>query len=104
MLSNTHPADELSLIRAEMRRLRTREQELRDGFVSGDLPSIGSIARIEVRHQQRRVFQRDLLPPAVLRDDRYWTTRVSPVVTLTEREDHWVEEVDPDDIVVIEPF
>lgn len=104
MLPNMHPADELSLVRSEMRKLRAREAQLRDGFLKGELSRDGTIARVNLKVQRRRMLQRDRLPPDIQNDPRYWQMRESHVVQVEERSLEWDEDPDLDDVVLIEPF
>lgn len=104
MLPNMHPADELSLVRAELRRLREREQQLRDGFLSGDLPRDGAIARVNLTVQRRRMLKRDQLPSHIQNDPRYWQMRESRVVEIEDRETRWEEDAEIGDVIVVEPF
>ena len=99
-----HPADELSLLRSEMRKLREREAELREGFLKGRYSRDGTIARVNLKVQRRRMLQRDRLPPHIQNDPRYWQMRESHVVQVEERALHWEEDPDLDDLMVIEPF
>lgn len=103
MGTNIHPADELSLVREELRRLKAREAELRAGFLTGDLPRVGSIAQVGLKVQRRRVLQRNALPPSIQNDARYWKLAESHVVVVEDRDIDWVED-EVDDCPVIEPF
>lgn len=104
MLPNMHPADELSLVRSEMRKLRAREAVLRRGFLNGKLPRDGTIARVDLSVQRRRLLQRDSLPPEIANNPKYWQMRESQVVTVQERSMEWEEDPGLDDLMVIEPF
>ena len=84
-IRNLHPADELALIRGEITLLEAREAELRSGFLSGQLPVTGAAARVEIRQQQRRIFCKERLPPAILNDPQLWEQRVVLAVVVQKQ-------------------
>lgn len=76
---NMAPADELELVRAELKRLRAREAELRAQVLEeGAEP--GQDWRVEVVEQRRRTLDRSALPTEIADDPRYWKQSVSRVV------------------------
>ena len=76
---NMAPADELELVRAELKRLRAREAALREQvLVDGAQP--GEDWRVEVVEQRRRTLDRAALPPEIASDPRYWKESVTRVV------------------------
>jgi hypothetical protein len=77
--SNMPPADELELVRAEIKRLRAREAELRAAVLE-DGAEPGQDWRVEVVEQRRRTLDRTSLPPEISGDPRYWKERVARVV------------------------
>ncbi|MEM6906034.1 MAG: hypothetical protein AAF568_09085 [Pseudomonadota bacterium] len=77
---NLSPADELGLLRDEIRRLKAREAELREALISEPAARRGADFRVEVKEQTRRTFDRTLLPPEITDDPRFWKTSVSQVV------------------------
>ena len=85
MIPNLYPADEIAQIRAEIRRLEAREQELRAGFLAGKLPLVGYESRVEVRKAKRRVFLRDKLSAQVLSDPKLWEERLALTVIVVTR-------------------
>ena len=74
-LSPLLPADELGLLRAELRRLKAREAVLRQALLGDPLACAGRAFHATVRVQTQRVFLRDRLPPAILDDPALWTQR-----------------------------
>lgn len=86
------PVDEFARIRAEIRKLKSREQELRQTFLQGGRLRSNS-HEVVVKTQKRRVFLRDKLPAAVLQDPAFWEERETSVVSVRELED---------DVVLIE--
>ena len=68
MIRNLHSADELSLIREDMRRLKAREAFLRRGFLGDTLSRAGQDTVVEVAIIKVRKFLRDELPTAILQD------------------------------------
>ena len=77
---NMPPADELELVRAEIKRLRKREAELRGAVLDEGGAEPGQDWRVEVVEQRRRTLDRAALPPEIAGDPRYWKERVSRVV------------------------
>jgi hypothetical protein len=77
---NMPAADELELVRAEIKRLRAREAELRSVLLEEDGAEPGQDWRVEVVEQRRRTLDRAALPPEISRDPRYWKERVARVV------------------------
>lgn len=75
MICNLHPADELALIREDMRRLKARETFLRNGFLRDSLPRRGTDAVVEVKTLRSRVLLRDKLPDTIVDDPQFWEER-----------------------------
>lgn len=75
-MKNIHPADELAMIRADLRRLKEREAFLRKGFLTLRLPTRGEDAVASVKIVKQRRFRRDLLPKTVLDNADYWETEI----------------------------
>lgn len=76
---NMTPADELGYIRAEIRRLKAREAELRAEILeTGD--ASGTEYTIEIRTQERRTFDRSRLPQDIQDDPAYWKLSTSQIV------------------------
>lgn len=75
-MRNMHPADELAMIRADLRRLKDREAFLRNGFLTMRLPTRGEEAVASVKILKQRRFRRELLPPAVLDNAEFWETQI----------------------------
>ena len=61
-----HPADELAWIGATVRKLKLRESELRQEFLTGRATPAGDRFEAVVREQRRRTFLRDRLPRKIL--------------------------------------
>lgn len=105
-MRNIHPADELAMIRADLRRLKEREAFLRKGFLTKKLPMRGDEAVATVKILKQRRFRRDLLPQHVLDNADYWETQVvrhvhiDAAAKVPRRPSQFVVE----DIDVIEPF
>ena len=74
-LDELPPADELALIRDEMRRLKIREAVLRRLVLDDPALRTGHSARVIVQEQNRREIDIAALPPEIIRDSRYWTMR-----------------------------
>lgn len=78
--SNMAPADELELVRAELKRLRAREAALRAQVLENGGAEPGQDWRVEVVEQRRRTLDRAALPAEVAEDPRFWKETVSRVV------------------------
>ena len=75
------PADELADIRAEIARLKLREQTLRDGFIRHpDAELTGRWTRVEVTVTQKSRFDSALLPEVIRNDPAYLRESVSHIV------------------------
>lgn len=74
-------ADELADVRAQIASLKDREAALRAAILQrrGQVPD-GRWSRVEVVERTAQIFDKALLPPDILRDPRYWRTRVSRYV------------------------
>ncbi|MWD29164.1 hypothetical protein E0K89_016920 [Aquicoccus sp. SCR17] len=105
-MRNMPPADELAHVRAEIRALRAREAELRDGFLAGRLDPSGIEARIRVKQSRRKVFLRERLPTRLQTDPALWETRLCRVVQVEPLEGAAPSAPpgDEDDFDVIEPW
>lgn len=77
---NMPPADELELVRAEIKRLRAREAELRAAVLEEGGAEPGQEWRVEIVEQRRRTLDRAALPREIGNDPRYWKERVARVV------------------------
>lgn len=76
---NIGPADELGLLREEMRRLKAREAELRAEILdTGD--ASGAQYTIEIKTQERRTLDKDKLPTEILEDPYYYKISTSQIV------------------------
>mgnify|MGYP000101814726 CR=1 FL=1 len=75
------PADELAEIRAEIARLKLREAQLRDRLVKSPLATlIGRFHRVEISHDNTRIFDPALLPDPIRNDPAYWRERSQTIV------------------------
>jgi hypothetical protein len=81
-------ADALGDVRAEIQALKAREATLRQALIEArpNGPITGERYEVIVRENQRRVFDRDSLPKAILGDHRFWMTRVSKTVVTRPRD------------------
>ena len=75
-------ADALGDVRAEIRVLRAREADLRQAVIDArpNGPVSGQRYEVTIHEAERRVFDRDALPKAILADHRFWMTRTSRTV------------------------
>ncbi len=76
MIPILHPADEIALIRAEIRELEQREAALREILMQPGASRRGGIAQVEIKTTRRRLFLRDLLPQSILSDPAMWAEQV----------------------------
>ena len=86
MLVNRPTADELADVRAEIRTLKAREQELRDMVLHDPGKCRGVTHEVVIKRQKRRVFLRDKLPPHIIQNPEFWEDREAKYVTLRKRE------------------
>jgi hypothetical protein len=75
MLPNMCPADELALVRAQLRELQDREADLKIAFLTRRAPLLGRDHRVEIRSHNNLVFQSELLPENILKNPSYWRAR-----------------------------
>ena len=82
-MTTTCLADELAMIRAELRRLRSREVELCRALIAAPAAQrLGRWHEAEVTGGKRMVFNPWLLPAGLRQDPSYWQERGAPLVTL----------------------
>jgi hypothetical protein len=79
-----HPADELAMIRTDIRRLREREDYLRKGFLSLRFSTQGDDAVATVKIVKERHLRKDQLPAHLLDDPQNWETKVTRHVHIDE--------------------
>jgi hypothetical protein len=79
-----HPVDEFARLKAEIRELETKAAVLRDGFLNPATPRRSNRFEVVVKIQTRRTFKKDLLPPEILTDPRFWEENRSEMVTVRE--------------------
>lgn len=80
-MHNLSPADELTEIRAEIARLKTREAALRALFLRSPKDhTLGRWSRVEVVETRQTRFNAALLPDAIRRDPRYLEERLVQTV------------------------
>ena len=75
-MRNMHPADELAMIRTDIRRLRDREEFLRKGFLSLRFPTRGDEAVATVKIVKQRKFCQEKLPRHLQEDPDLWETKI----------------------------
>lgn len=83
-MRNIHPADELAMIRTDLRRLRDREDFLSKGFLSLRLPTRGDEAVATVKILKERRFRQNKLPQHMLDDPELWETKVTRNVLVNQ--------------------
>ncbi len=81
-------ADALGDVRAEIRVLKAREAHLRAALLDArpNGPVAGRHYEVHIRETERKVFDRDALPKAILGDHRFWMIRRSQTVVTRARE------------------
>jgi hypothetical protein len=98
------PVDEFARLRAQIKELEDRAATLRAQFLHPGARLRSNQHEVVVRRQTRRVFHRDLLPPAVLHDPLYWTETRSETVLVRALEKQVKSLKENEDIVLVEPF
>ena len=78
------PVDECARLKTEIRRLQDRAEALREGLLRPRARLRSNRLEIMVKRRRRRVFNKDQLPEAILRDPRHWEERDSMAVTCRE--------------------
>lgn len=81
-MRNMHPADELAIIRTDIRKLREREDFLCKGFVSLRFSTQGVDTLATTKIVKERRLRQDLLPKELLEDRQLWETKVTRHVHL----------------------
>ena len=81
------PIDEFAHLRAEIRRLEERAEVLRAELLHPGARRRSNLHEIVVKDQLRRTFQKELLPPEILRSPRFWKESRCQVVQLRELTD-----------------
>ena len=81
-MRNMHPADELAMIRTDIRKLRAREEFLCKGFLSLRYAAQGVDTAATVKIVKERRLRQDQLPTAQLNDPTLWETKVTRHVHL----------------------
>ncbi len=77
-----HPVDEFAALRTSIRAMEARAAVLRQLFLDRGVPFRSNQHEVFVRHQTRRVFRKDRLPPEILANDLLWEEVSSPIVTV----------------------
>ena len=96
--------DHYAKLKSEIRGLEEQAATLRAAFLRPGARLRSNQHEVVIRRQSRRVFQKDLLPPAVLNDPRYWSETLSEVVMVRPMGDLSNMLKSNDEIVLIEPF
>ncbi len=86
MNKNLLPADELAIIRAEIKDLRHREAQLRAVFLENDSgeTQLGSWHDVEIVTHQSRVFDPAALPDHIRNDPKHWRMLETRTVRICE--------------------
>lgn len=87
-MSNMKPADELLQIRARIKELTAREEELKEGFKSGDLVRSGDFAIVTVTKRKSKRFDRKAAEAEVGSLVRFDVEGEAVVVRVEELSDH----------------
>ena len=82
-----HPADELAQIRAELKRLHQRENELRSFFRDGAQKQDfkGAAHDVTVIAHKKRVFDPSKLPQSILANPRFYRDELRTLISAVER-------------------
>jgi hypothetical protein len=86
MIVNRPTADELADVRAEIRALKAREQELREVVLHDPEKCRGVSHEVVIRRQKRRVLLRDRLPAHIIQNPVFWEEREAKYVTVRKRQ------------------
>ncbi len=81
-MRNMHPADELAMIRTDIRKLREREDFLCKGFISLRFSTQGVDTLATTKIVKERRLRQALLPKKLLEDPELWEAKVTRHVHL----------------------
>ena len=98
------PVEEFAGLKARIKAMEDRAAVLRASFLRPGARLSSNQHEVIVRRQVRQVLRKDLLPPEILDDPRYWSETVSEVVLVRALENSAKPLKDNDDIVLVEPF
>jgi hypothetical protein len=76
------PVDEFARLRDEIADREARLKVLREAFLQPGARLRSNRFEVVVKTQNRRLFDRDKLPAAILDDARFWKVSTSQVVTV----------------------
>lgn len=85
------PVDRYASLKETIRGLEEEAAILRDGFLKAGARLRSNQFEVVIKQQKRRAFQKDLLPPEIRDNPRYWMESSGPVVTV-RRLEQWVRE------------
>ncbi|KEO51202.1 hypothetical protein [Thioclava pacifica] len=84
MLDHRSPADELAHIRAEIARLKRREAQLREAYLTQpDMPRLGRWTKVEIVTHSCQVFEPRLLPEDIRLDPAFQREKVTRLLRTT---------------------
>lgn len=87
MFDHRTPADELAHIRAEIARLKRREAQLREAYLTQpDMPRIGRWSKVEIVTHRRQVLEPRLLPREIRLDPAFQREKVTRILRTTPNE------------------
>ena len=98
------PVDTYARLKSDIRALEDQAADLRASFLRPGARLRSNQFEVVIRQQTRRSFQKDLLPPNVLNDPKYWSETAIDVVTLRPLSIAVKSVKDNDEIVLIEPY
>ena len=98
------PVDHYARLKETIRGLEVEAAALREIFLRPGARLRSNQFQVLVRHQTRRVFQKDRLPTQILNDPKYWTEVTNPVVTVQPLSAPNAAGRSSDEPVLIEPF
>ncbi|MBC7144679.1 MAG: hypothetical protein H5U24_04655 [Thioclava marina] len=78
MFDHRSPADELAHIRAEIARLKRREAQLREAYLTQPgMPRLGRWTKVEIVTHSRQIFEPRLLPEDIRLDPAFQREKVT---------------------------
>ncbi|WP_339109400.1 hypothetical protein [Thioclava sp. GXIMD4216] len=85
-MSGLTPADELAQIRSEIMRLRQREAELREAWLTeAEMPRIGQWHKVELVTSRERIFDPRLLPDDIRKNPSYSREKITRTIRLRRK-------------------
>ena len=98
------PVDHYARLKETIRGLEAEAAALREIFLRPGARLRSNQFQVTIRHQSRRVFQKERLPTQILNDPKYWSEATSPIVSVQPLSGSNAARRSSDEPVLIESF